>query len=75
MTAHRGALGRKIRWRAAASLVAVIATSGLLAYEGARLTRVDLWAMGGVVLVLATLALLFGRDVPDGAASDGGERP
>lgn len=57
-------LRRGIRWQAATSLLFVLVASALLVYQGAVLTRVDLWGIGGAIFVLAALALLSGRE-PD----------
>lgn len=59
---RHGPLAKRIRWQAALSLAAIVVTSALLALEGVRLSRLDLAAIGAAVLVLAGIALLFGRD-------------
>ena len=48
-----------LRWRAVAGLVTVAGLSALLLHEGFEATRIDLIAIGGVLLFLSALALVW----------------
>lgn len=62
----RASLRDRIRWQAIASLAGLIVVCGLLTYEGARWSRLDLAAIGATVVVLSALALAFGREPTEG---------
>jgi hypothetical protein len=74
-THRRHTFAQRIRWQAAISLGGIAATSALLALQGMRLSRLDLVAIGAAVLVLAGVALLFGREAPAPEGRDGSEVP
>lgn len=65
MSPGRAVMAKRIRWQTGASLLGVIVACALLVYEGVVLSHMDQWVLGGAVLVLACVALLFGRDTPE----------
>lgn len=72
MNPQRMFVRKRIRWQSAATLVALIVTCTILAYQGVAFSHVDQWIIGGAVLLMAAIALLFGRDAPEEPPQHGG---
>ena len=72
MNPHRPSMAKRIRWQSGATLVGLILVCALLAYQGVAFDHVDQWLIGGTLVVMASVALLFGRDAPEEPPQHGG---
>lgn len=72
MNPHRASTAKRIRWQSGATLLGLILICAVLVYQGVAFSHIDQWVIGGALGVMASLALLFGRDAPEEPPQHGG---